>query len=75
MPPAYKELRKEMAERVRSGEYLLGDLVEGKKYTRLVLVDGEIIRKEFLIEARRIPMEEIRVRIFKEHQELGLKSF
>ena len=35
MPPAYKELRKEIAERVRSGEYLLGDLVEGKKVYKI----------------------------------------
>ena len=70
--PTGKELLKQIQDRVVSGEYLLGDLVEGKTFAKLVLVDGEIKREFFTVEARHIPLEEIRSRIYKEHSELGM---
>ena len=71
MPRAYKHVKDEIVERIEKGEYLLGDLVMGKSYSKLVMVDGDIQEKTFTIEGRRIPLEEIRMRIYKEHQELG----
>ena len=71
MPRAYKHVKDEKVERIEKGEYLLGDLVMGKSYSKLVMVDGDIQEKTFTIEGRRIPLEEIRMRIYKEHQELG----
>lgn len=74
-PPTMKHIHKEIVERIKKGIYLLGDLVEPKTYTKLVLNDGVIERKIFTIEARHIPLEEIRSRIYKEHVELGLFQF
>ena len=71
MPRAYKHVKDEIVERIEKGEYLLGDLVMGKSYSKLVMVDGDIQEKTFTIEGRRIPLEEIPMRIYKEHQELG----
>ena len=74
MPRAHKHLKDDIESKIESGEYVLGDLVEPKTYTRLVLVDGVITKKSFTVGARRIPLEEIRIRIYKEHRELGMIS-
>ena len=62
-----------MISKVKSGEYLLGELVEPKSYDKLVVQgDGTIVKKSFVVRARRIPLDLIREKIFKEHRMLGM---
>lgn len=67
----FKYLKAEVAELIENGTYLLGELLEPKSFTKIVLKKGKLESKTFTIEGRRIPMEEIRARIFKQHKELG----
>ena len=74
-PRTYEDIKKEINRKVESGEYMLGELVVPKKYKRLKIDDdGSIIEEDFTVEARKIPINEIRERIYKEHVELGKQS-
>ena len=75
-PRSYQKIKEEMLKKVESGEYLLGELVAPKEMTKLVLTnDGEIKKVKFVISARRIPMNQIRKRIYEEHKLLGMNNF
>lgn len=70
----YKYLKSEMAELVANGTYILGELFEPKTFTKIVLIKGKLVKKTFTIEGRRIPLEEIRIRINEQHLALGNSS-
>ena len=61
-----------MRRHIEDGTYQLGELVEPQTYSKLVVMpDGRIEKKMFTLEGRRIPLEEIRHRIYNDHVELG----
>lgn len=69
---SYRNIRNEMIEKVNNKEYLLGELVEPKTHEKFVLTaDGSVVKKTFTTEARRIPLKEIRERLFTEHKKKG----
>ena len=58
--------------KVNNGEFLLGELVEPKSYERFILTsDNKVIKKSFTIHARRIPLKEIRIKLFEKHKTQG----
>ena len=61
-----------MAENVRDGKYLLGDLIEPKMYKKFVIEGGQIVEKTFTVEGRKIPLASIREATYKEHRKLGI---
>ena len=64
-----------MKVKVESGEYLLGDLVEPKTFTKSVLDhSGNITQTTYTVHARRIPLDTLRIRIYKEHKKLGISE-
>lgn len=71
MPRPFKHLKAELMERIADGKILLGELIEPKVYTKMVLRNGELTSESKKIHARKIPMDEIRKRMFMEHQNLG----
>ncbi len=67
----YKYLKADLIKMVEDGTYLLGELMEPKTFTKIILKKGEIVTKTFTVEGRRIPLDEIRIRIYKQHLALG----
>ena len=64
-----------MMMKVESGEYLLGDLVEPKTFIKSVLDhSGNITQTTYTVCARRIPLDTLRIRIYKEHKKLGISE-
>ena len=61
---------------IESKTYLLGELVEPKTYTKVIVTpEGKLEKKTFTLEARRIPLKDIRIRLYEEHFKSGLLSF
>ena len=61
-----------MIKQVERGEYLLGELIEPKTYEKLVLdKDGTLKKEKFTLHARKIPMKDIRKRMFETHKKHG----
>jgi len=72
LPRPYKDLKKEMVDKVNNGDFLLGELVEQKSYERFILTsENKVIKKSFTIHARRIPPKEIRIKLFEKHKTQG----
>lgn len=61
-----------MIKQVERGEYLLGELIEPKTYEKLVLdKDGTLKKENFTLHARKIPINDIRKRMFETHKKHG----
>ena len=62
-----------MLDGVRSGKYLLGDLIEPKKYKKFTLDNtGQINEVEYSVSGRKIPLNTIRKKLYDDHQKLGI---
>ena len=73
---SYTKIREDMLSKVKEGKYLLGELVVPKSFVKTFLTNqGEILKKEFTIHARRIPLLDLRRKIFEDHKRLGIFSF
>ena len=71
-PRCYSKLHEELLKCIEEGKYVLGELIEPKTYTKVVLdSNDELNLKTFTVHGR-IPLDEICERIFHEHQELGI---
>ena len=63
-----------MVKNAEDGTYLLGELVEPKTYYKLVLdSNGTISKIPFTVHAQRIPLRDLRRKIFNEHKKAGNK--
>ena len=58
-------------QRIDDGKILLWELIEPKVYTKMVLRNGELTSESKEIHARKIPIDEIRKRMFMKHKNLG----
>ena len=67
----YSKIKEEMAGLVDNGTFLLGELVEGKVFTKTIATPEGILQNDFIIHARRISLDDIRVRLYNEHLNLG----
>ena len=73
MPRSYKKLKKDMDENVKSGKYLLGELIEPKEYKKFILnTDGKINEVTYTISGRKIPLVDIRRKLYNDHLKLGI---
>ena len=71
MPRPYKYLKEELLKKIKRGEILIGELIEPKCYIRIKFKKGKIVKEKVEIHGRKLPLEEIRKRIFEEHKSLG----
>ena len=59
--------------KIESGEYVLGEMIVPQTYKKVVLAEDGTIRTElFTVSGQKIPLSEIRERMLKEHEDLGL---
>lgn len=59
--------------KIESGEYVLGEMIVPQTYKKVVLAEDGTIRTElFTVSGQKIPLSEIRERVLKEHEDLGL---
>ena len=59
--------------KIESGEYVLGEMTVPQTYKKVVLAEDGTIRTElFTVSGQKIPLSEIRERMLKEHENLGL---
>ena len=62
-----------MQSKIESGEYVLGEMIVPQTYKKVVLADDGTIKTElFSVSGRKIPLSEMRERVLKEHEDLGL---
>lgn len=73
LPRSNAALRAEIKEKINNGTYLLGEQIVPKEFTKFVLkADGSIVRVEFSLSGRKIPLLEVRERLMKEHESQGI---
>ena len=75
MPKCYSHIRKQLLDKIERGEILLGELIEPKTYIRVKLEEGKLVKETFQVHGRKLPLDEIRLRIFNEHKALGILVF
>ena len=63
-----------MREGVKSGKYQLGDLIIPKTFKKFCIdqSNGKIVEKEYTICGRKIPMDNIRKKLFEKHKKLQI---
>ena len=70
VPRANHEIKELLKVKVKN---VLGELIVPRKYKKLVLQeDGTLKTEYFTVSGRKIPLSEIRKRLLKKHQEIGL---
>ena len=68
-----KNIKQKIAEKLKSGEYTLGNMIAPKQYKKLVITpEGNIEEQTFSVSGRHIPLAEIRQRLLNEHERKGL---
>ena len=72
MPRPYSHLKKDLLKKIETGEILIGELIQPKTYVRIKLEKGQLIKEVVEIHGRKLPLDEIRKRIFEEHKSLGI---
>lgn len=73
IPRSYRKIKNDLVKEVEKGVYLLGDLIEPKTYQKLVLdKGGNIVKESFTVHARKIPLRDIRKKIFETHKKHGM---
>ena len=59
--------------KVESGEYVLGQMIVPQTFKKVMLrKEGHLKRETFTVSGRKIPLLEIRKRMLKEHESLGI---
>ena len=69
VPETNQEIIKRLKEKIQNGEYRIGEQIMSRLYTKLVLQEGKIVRKQFIVEGRKQPLEEIRKHTFDLHKQ------
>ena len=60
-----RDLKQEMATRISNGKYNIGEAVAKRLFTRLVLEEGKLKHESFVVEGRKIKLNDIRRRILQ----------
>ena len=71
-PRSYEEIRKDLQLGIKEGKYLLGELIEPKKYKKYSLVNGKVEEIDFTVSGRKIPLNEIRRKLYLNHLKSGI---
>ena len=70
MPETNDELKKTLRLKIQNGYYTVGEIIAPKEYEKLVIdKDGNVKRETFIVEGRRRPLDEIRMKTIKKHKE------
>ena len=62
-----ENIKKKLKEKIKDGSYLIGNLIVPQSFERVILRDNTIIVDEVVVHSRKIPMTEIRKKMFKDH--------
>ena len=62
-----ENIKKKLNEKMKHGSYLTGNLIVPQSFKRVILRDNTIIVDEVVVHGRKIPMTEIRKKMFKDH--------
>ena len=62
-----ENINKKLKEKIKHGSYLIGNLIVPQSFERVILRDNTIIVDEVVVHGRKIPMTEIRKKMFKDH--------
>ena len=72
-PRPYNQLKADIAESIRSGKYMLGELIQPKVFKKYTISrNGDIKETEYTIEGRKIPLHEIRKNMYNDHKNLNI---
>ena len=70
MPETNDELKKTLRLKIQNGYYTVGEIIVPKEYEKLVIdKDGNVKRETFIVEGRKRPLDEIRMKTMKKHKE------
>ena len=70
MPETNDELKKTLRLKIQNGHYTVGEIIVPKEYEKLVIdKDGNVKRENFIVEGRKRPLDEIRMKTMKKHTE------
>ena len=74
-----KIVRLEVSEKIRSGDIEIGENIVQREYKKLFLdAHGNVETQTFMVNGRKIPLQKIRVSLFKKHSKymrLNNKSY
>ena len=62
-----EKIKKRLKEKIKHGSHLIGNLIVPQSFERVILRDNKIIVDEVVVHGRKIPMTEIRKKMFKDH--------
>ena len=57
-----------MQEMVQAGIHNFGILIEPKEFTKVSIVEDKIIKSKYQVHGRKIPLKDIREKMFRKHQ-------
>ena len=63
------QIKEKLAQKIQNGTYTAGEKIVPREYEKLILKDGKLEIKTFVVEGRKIPLQEIRQRTLNEHNE------
>ena len=73
VPRTNTAIKNEFLKKIESGEYELGDIIVPRQYKKIVLTpEGNVEEETFTVSGRHLPLYDIRDRLLKQHDELGL---
>ena len=70
------KLKKEIRERIQSGEFVLGELIVPRRFKKTVIdKTGNVREEEFVVHGRKIPLLTLRKNVLQQQEKLGLIRF
>ena len=72
MPRTYEKIKTDLLQKVQSGEYVLGTLIEPRTYKKVIIKNEKIATEEFTVSGRKIQLKQIRQKIYEKHEALGI---
>ena len=63
-----EKIHEKLLEKITDGTYNLGELIVPQKFEKTVIRNNKILIEEISIQGRKIPLKEIRERMFTDHK-------
>ena len=63
-----KKTREKLKQKIDKGQFKIGEMIVPRKYQKLIVKNGQLVKKEFCVEGRKIPLKEIRELALKEQE-------
>ena len=54
-----KKTREKLKQKIEEGQFKIGEIIVPRKYQKLIVKNGQLVKKEFCVEGRKIPLKEI----------------